>query len=127
MIRTEFPLPEQWTGATLLMLFEHGTHIYIGTDKGLFIMDSGTQKISPSEIITKDGMKISSEVNNICMDLDGNIWISTYDVIFLFKMFYLYMYLFLAVLGLCWWKGFSLALVSGFLIAVALLVAEHWL
>ena len=74
----EFPLPEQWTGATLLMLFEHGTHIYIGTDKGLFIMDSGTQKISPSEIITKDGMKISSEVNNICMDLDGNIWISTY-------------------------------------------------
>ena len=35
------------------------------------------------------------------------------------------MYLFLAVLGLCWYLGSSLAVVRGLLVTVASLVAVH--
>lgn len=74
----EFPLPDQWLGATLLSMLEDGPLIHIGTDKGLFYLDRQSGEILRSDLKTKDGLEITGEVTGICRDLDGNIWISTY-------------------------------------------------
>ena len=64
----------------------------------------------------------------ILFPLDVQLEVELLDhMVVLFKFFNDFIYLFLAVLGLHCYSGFSLVAVHGFLIVVASLVADHGL
>lgn len=52
--------------------------IYVGTDAGLCVFDPETETISRVELRSSDGTTINSSINNMVMDKQKNIWISTY-------------------------------------------------
>jgi ligand-binding sensor domain-containing protein len=57
--------------------------LYIGTDVGLYIMDTVEETFTKVTGKTNDGTSITSAVNSIYPDKDGNIWIgSMYQGIF---------------------------------------------
>ena len=73
-----YHLPDQWKYSTLMVLFENEGVIWVGTDKGLFFFDKYTEVITLADIRTENGVCVTGEVNSICRDKDGDIWISTF-------------------------------------------------
>ncbi|MFT3738510.1 MAG: two-component regulator propeller domain-containing protein [Breznakibacter sp.] len=57
---------------------DHSGLIYIGTDKGISTFDPVLEKFSRFTAKTLDGISVSSEVNNIIVDRNSDIWISTW-------------------------------------------------
>lgn len=72
-----YPFPEKWAGSTLLCMLEDEDVIWLGTDQGVFRFFYGTENIEYFDHETEDGGFITEEVNSLCKDKDGNLWIST--------------------------------------------------
>ena len=71
------PFPEKWAGITLLSMLEDEDFIWLGTDQGLFRYFYDKEKIEFfGQEIAGIG-PLTEEVNGLCKDKDGNIWIST--------------------------------------------------
>lgn len=64
--------------ASILSLCEYGDTIWIGTNDGLAYYSHRSDSISLMDKKTKDGTAISTIINNIMADKDGNLWIATY-------------------------------------------------
>lgn len=60
-------------------LFEGEDVIWVGTDQGLFLYSYETDSFSAFQGKTKDNVSITTSVNNITKDKDGNYWIATKD------------------------------------------------
>jgi len=52
-------------------------NLYIGTDAGLYIMDKVTESFTKLNIKASDNSKITSAVNALLVDKNGNLWIAT--------------------------------------------------
>jgi signal transduction histidine kinase/ligand-binding sensor domain-containing protein/DNA-binding response OmpR family regulator len=49
--------------------------LWIGTDKGVYIFDPGTEKFSSFDMPSTDGHRMNDWVSEIQMDNDSNIWV----------------------------------------------------
>lgn len=58
-------------------LFDAGEEIWVGTDSGLFLFDYETETFTSFQIATSSQVRITSTVNNITEDKDGNLWFAT--------------------------------------------------
>jgi len=57
--------------------------LYVGTDAGLYIMDTVEETFTKVANTTKDGLSLTTAVNALYADKDGNIWIgSMYQGVF---------------------------------------------
>lgn len=72
-----YDFPDAWPGGTVLSMLESDGMIYLGTDRGFFVFDYPSETVRNFEKQTHDGIKMTSEVNDIVKDKDGNVWIST--------------------------------------------------
>jgi len=64
------------TNNNIGVLFEDvNKHLWVGTDKGIFIFDPVTEKFCFFELKTNKGIQINDWVADIRSDLDNNIWI----------------------------------------------------
>lgn len=71
------PFPEKWAGITLLSMLEDEDFIWLGTDQGLFRYFYDNEKIEFFGQEIAGVGPLTEEVNGLCKDKDGNIWIST--------------------------------------------------
>ena len=55
-----------------------GNRLFVGSDDGLYMLDMVTEQ--PSQVLAQanDGLRITSTVNGLDLDKDGNLWVSTY-------------------------------------------------
>jgi len=51
--------------------------LYVGTDQGLYIMNTVEETFRRVSDITEDGVKIATAINALYADKDGNIWIGS--------------------------------------------------
>lgn len=51
--------------------------IYVGTDAGLYSLNTDNETFNLINLSTKDGYKITSAINTLLKDKDGNLWIGT--------------------------------------------------
>lgn len=58
-------------------LFDGNDCIWVGTDDGLFAFDYESETFAPMKVTTSKGVKITTTVNVITEDKDGNLWFST--------------------------------------------------
>lgn len=72
-----FGMNEEAHGSTVLSLQEDGPVIWIGTDNGLSCFSYDSETISPFSVTTAEGVRISSDVCSMCMDMDENLWVAT--------------------------------------------------
>ena len=72
-----YSLGDEGNGITVLSLYEDGSIIWIGTDKGLFLFTYSLDRIDPFVFSTKEGIPVSSDVIAIDMDKDSNLWFAT--------------------------------------------------
>lgn len=60
--------------------------IYVGTDTGVYIMNTNNETFSFFNVATKDGSQITSAVNSLFIDSNGSIWIGTmFQEIFIYN------------------------------------------
>jgi signal transduction histidine kinase/ligand-binding sensor domain-containing protein/DNA-binding response OmpR family regulator len=60
------------------MIIDENNDIWIAANPGLFIYDIEEQKYTRISLIADDGIRITSSVNTVAEDRDGNKWFSTY-------------------------------------------------
>lgn len=53
------------------------TTIYVGTDAGLYSLNTENEIFNLINLSTKDGYQITSAINTLLQDKEGNIWIGT--------------------------------------------------
>ncbi len=60
------------------MIIDENNDIWIAANTGLFIYDIEGQEYRRLDLITDDGTRITSTINTVAEDSDGNKWFSTY-------------------------------------------------
>lgn len=60
------------------LLEDKSGNIWIGTDAGLYMLNPVDEKITRLDSKAQDGAVLSSSVNNMVVDREGCLWISTY-------------------------------------------------
>lgn len=64
-------------GGPVLSLFESDEGLWVGTDWGLYVYNHSTEMFTYNDVSTSEKVRITTTINNITQDRDGNLWIST--------------------------------------------------
>lgn len=59
--------------------------IWMGTDRGIALIDPNTDSIIPFDRKTADGKKITGAVKKLCFDREGNLWIHSYPYVYVYN------------------------------------------
>lgn len=67
----------QAAGKYISSLYGTKKNIWIGTDEGIYIYAYATETFTYFDLTTPNNVRITSIVNHILQDKDGNLWFST--------------------------------------------------
>lgn len=72
-----FPIRPNTASKYIASLYDNERNIWVGTDEGVYIYDFTTESFTFFDVETKEQVRITTTVNHIAEDKDGNLWIST--------------------------------------------------